>query len=78
MITANNGATKIAGCNIDIILEFNSIIDALQEKNPEIVLGAISAWSDMLEEKVDSIDSKILCLVAEISKDYIETTGERR
>ena len=78
MIIANKEHTKIAGLNIDIIFEFNSIIGALYESNPEIILGAIAAWSDILDEKMGSMDELKLATVLEMSEDYVKlhTKGE--
>ena len=78
MIIANKGNTKVVGMNLDIIYEFNSIVAALQEDSPEIVLGAFSAWSNILEEKLNSSDKIILSAVSEMSEDFIKssTKGE--
>lgn len=72
MITANKEHTKIAGINLDIIYEFNSIIAALQEDNPEIVLGACAAWSSVLEEKLNDTNGIALAAVTHMSEDFIK------
>ena len=72
MITANKGRTMIAGMNLDIIYEFNNIINALQEEHPEIVLGVFTAWSDILSEKLESVSKTELCIVTQMSEDFIK------
>ena len=72
MITADKGRTKIAGINLDLIYEFNSIINALQEEQPEIVLGVFTAWSDILSEKLESVSKTELCIVTQMSEDFIK------
>lgn len=72
MITANKAMTKIAGLNIDIIYEFNNIISAMQKNNPEIVLGVITAWSSILEEKLDDVSKAELTIVAHMSEEFIK------
>lgn len=76
MITANKDTTKIGGMNIDIIFEFNSIIRALQEENPEIVLGTLTAWSSILEEKLGTVNKTKLAFVTHISEDFVELHNE--
>ena len=72
MITANKGDLKIRGTNYDILFEFNQIIGALQQDNPEIVLGAISAWSSILESKLDDVDKLTICAISHMSEDIIK------
>ena len=75
MIIADRGHTKIAGTNLDIILEFNNIISALQVDSPEILLGVLTAWSDVIMN-LDDVDKKELSLVTHISEDYINLQNE--
>ena len=72
MIIANKGITNVDGVNIDIIIEFNSIVAALTEDHPEIVLGAISAWSTILEEKTEDVDTFKLVAISRMSEDFIK------
>ena len=72
MITANKGVTKIAGLNMDIIYEFNSIVDALLKDNPEIVLGAITARSTVLEEKLVSVNKLRLHIATDLSEEILK------
>ena len=76
MITANKGRTKIEGLSIDIIYEFNSIISAMQENTPEIVIGIITAWSSILEEKLDDVSKEELSIIAHMSEDFIKSHME--
>lgn len=76
MITANKGSVKIEGTNLDLIFEFNSIIDILSESNPEIVLGAITAWSDALAEKLKSASKIELAIVTHMSEDFMKIDRE--
>ena len=72
MITANKGMTKIAGTNMDIIYEFNNIIDALLKDRPEIVLGAMSARSTTLEEKLVTVNKLRLRLITDLSEEIVK------
>lgn len=72
MITANKGMTKIAGTNMDIIYEFNNIIDALLKDSPEIVLGAITARSTALEETLKSVNKLRLHIATDLSEEIVK------
>lgn len=76
MIIADKEVTKIRGLNIDIIYEFNNIISALQQDNPEILLGAITAWSSILEKQLDDISKAELTIVTHMSEEYIKLHSE--
>ena len=75
MITANKGCAKVAGTTLDIIYEFNNIIYSLSYR-PEIVLGVISAWSSILEEKMKDVSPFELTAISHMSEDYIKTMRE--
>ena len=72
MITANKGMTKIAGTNMDIIYEFNNIVDALLKDSPEIVLGAITARSVTMEEKLQSVNKLKLHIATDLSEEIVK------
>lgn len=72
MITANKGMTKIAGTNMDIIYEFNNIIDALLKDSPEIVLGAITARSTALEETLKRVNKLKLHIATDLSEEIVK------
>ena len=72
MITANKGMTKIAGTNMDIIYEFNDIVDALLEDSPEIVLATISARSTIMEEKLVTVNKLRLRIATELSEETVK------
>ena len=72
MITANKGMTKIAGTNMDIIYEFNNIVDALLKDSPEIVLGAITARSTALEEKLVTVNKLRLRIATDLSEEILK------
>lgn len=72
MITANKDTATVAGRNIDIIYELNHIIYTLLENNPEIGVGVISAWANILAEKTDNADKIILATVLGMSEDFIK------
>lgn len=76
MITANKGNTKIAGEVYDLVFEFNSIINALLEDAPEIVLGTITAWSNTMDEKLESVNKTHLGIVLHMSEDIIKMNKE--
>lgn len=75
MIIANKGSVKTEGTNLDIIYEFNSIINILKESNPEILLGVLTAWSDVIMD-LDNVNRTKLGIVAHMSDDFIKLQNE--
>lgn len=75
MIIADKGVTKITGLNVEIIYEFNSIISALQVNSPEILLGVLTAWSDVIMN-LDDVDKTELAIVTHASEEFIRLHNE--
>ena len=75
MIIADKEVTKIAGMNYIVIYEFNNIINALQQDNPEILLGVLTAWSDVIMN-LDNVDKTELAIVTHASEEFIRLHNE--
>ena len=75
MIIADKEVTKILGMNYNVIYEINSIISALQVDSPEILLGVLTAWSDVIMN-LDNVDKTELGIVTHASQEFIRLKNE--
>ncbi len=72
MISVQNGKVTSMGKNLELIQDFNCIIDILMNSHPEIVIGAFTSWSDIVLNKLPKCDKNHLDIVQAISDTYIK------
>ena len=72
MIQAQNGIVTINGSNLQLIEDFNCIIDMLMENHAEIFIASSASWSDIVLNKLPNCDHNHLNIVQAISDVYIK------
>ena len=72
MITTNNGHTILKGSRLDIVHDFNCIINTLMRDNPEIFTATCASWSDLVLAVLPKLDTSKMDIVQMITEKYIE------
>lgn len=78
MIKSDKGLCMINGASKDVIFEFNHIVEMLIADNPYIILGVLTAWSEIIEKTGNEVDVNQMTLVGIMSEEYVKLKTEGR
>ena len=67
MIKSNQGECVIDGIGGEILLELNHIFHTCLQDTPELLIAVVTAWSPVMEEQVDKLDTKLMSRLYTIS-----------
>lgn len=76
MISFNAGEVQIKGSHLQIMTDFNFIIEELLSTSPEIVLATFFARSEQLKKYIEKCNSTNLELSTEVIKRLLEIMEE--
>ena len=77
MISFNKGEVQIKGTHLDIMTDFNFIIEELLNTAPEIVLATFFARAEQLKTYIDKCNPVNLELSSEVIKEILELMEEK-
>lgn len=72
MILSQNGKATLKGINLDLINDFNCIINMLMETNPEIFAATCASWAEIVFVQLPKLDKSKMEIVQMLSDIYIE------
>ena len=72
MIITLNGHTKVQGNRLEMVQDFNCIIQTLMEDNPEIFAATCSSWADIVLALLPKLDKSKMDIVQMIADKFIE------
>jgi len=73
MINANRSELKVDGNGLDITFEINHIISQMYTTNPEMIIGIITAWAELIQNDECNINTAKLDVFFTLSQDWINT-----
>lgn len=72
MIKSNHGECLIEGRGGEVLLELNHIFHTLLTDNPELLIAVTTAWSPVMETKIDDTDEALLKALYKMSNHFAE------
>ena len=76
MIKSNHGECLIEGQGGDILIELNHIFHTMLTDEPELLIAATTAWSDVMETKIADLDETLLTALYKISRRLAKEYGK--